>query len=218
VKLSGLVVLSLWVCAVSWGVAAGQNRDDGQGRTTLEEAEAHLDAAEVLEVTGERAEAVRRYQQLVARYPALPVSGTARRHLARERVDAGDAAGAMELLQQVRDRFPGTADAAAALQQLTTLHRLYLRSPAAPLFVPARTISGPAGKFRDFRDVAVNAASHLFVATKDAITEFSPDGSVVRSWPSPDNRAILIDPAGQVLTLHDEGAVRGEGRSTLMDG
>jgi hypothetical protein len=213
-----IVVLTacLVSCALSWNVAAGQSRDGAQGRNaSLAEAAAHLEAAAALHTTGSRADAVRRYEELVARYPDIPVSGAARLYLARERVAAGDAGAAMELLQQVRDRFPGTADATAALQQLTTIHRLYLRLAAAPLFVPARTIAGQGGKFRDFRDIAVDAAGHLFVATKDAITEFGADGRVVRTWASADNRAILLDPRGQVLTLHDQGAVRGEGRSTL---
>jgi hypothetical protein len=208
-------VFVLTACAASWGAAAAQIRDDAQGRTAREEPEALLAAAEAAHATSAHADAVRRYEGLLARYPAVPVSGAARLYLARERVAAGDAAAAMDLLQQVRDRFPGTADATAALQQLTTIHRLYLRLAAAPLFVPARTIAGPGGKFRDFRDLAVDAAGHLFVAAKDAITEFSPDGRVVRTWASPDNRAILLDPRGQVLTVHDQGAVRGEGRSTL---
>ena len=85
-----LVVLA--ACAVSWGAAAAQSRDDAQDRMALEDPGALLAAAEAAHATGARADAVRRYEGLVARYPALPVSGAARLYLARERVGAGDAA------------------------------------------------------------------------------------------------------------------------------
>lgn len=177
-------------------------------------AEALFRAAEAADAAG-NSDALNRFQDLASRYPGMPVVAEGLLHTAVLHASAGEPLKAMEALQRVRTRFPKAPAAARALNQLTILHRLYLRPPPTALFGYARSVSGSAGKFRDFRDLLVDHDNHLLVATRSAVTEFGTAGEVVGTREAPDAEAAFLDAQDRLFTIHDQGVIRGEGRSPL---
>jgi hypothetical protein len=177
-------------------------------------AEALYRAAEGAEAGG-NGEALRRFEELAARYPGMPVVAEGLMRSAALHAAAGDALAAMAALQRVRTEHPKTAAAARALNQLTILHRLYLRAPSAAAFGYTRSVGGSTGKFRDFRDLLVDRDNHLFVATRNQVIELGTTGEVVATHDAPDTNAAFLDAQDRLFTIHDRGVIRGEGRSPL---
>jgi sugar lactone lactonase YvrE len=177
-------------------------------------AEALFRAAEAAVAAG-NGDALNRFQDLAARYPGMPVVAEGLLHAAILHASAGDGGKAMEVLQRVRTRYPKTPAASRALNQLTILHRLYLRQPAVAVFAYTRSVSGSAGKFRDFRDLLVDRDNHLLVATRSAVMEFGTAGEVVGTREAADTEAAFLDAQDRLFTIHDQGVIRGEGRSPL---
>ena len=177
-------------------------------------AEALFRAAEASEDAG-NSDALNRFNELAARYPGMPVVADGLLHAAALHAAAGESLKAMEALQRVRTRYPKTAAAATALNQLTILHRIYLRPPVVAVFGYTRSVGGGAGRIRDFRDLLVNRANHLLVATRNAVTEFGAVGEVVGTRQVSETEAAFLDAQDHLFTIHDDGVIRGEGRSPL---
>ena len=177
-------------------------------------ADALFHAADASERAG-NSDALTRFTELAARYPGMPIVADGLLHAAALHASAGEALKAMETLQRVRTGYPKTAAAGDALNQLTILHRLYLRPPAVAVFGYARSVGGSAGRIRDFRDLLVTRDNRLLVATRNAVTEFGTVGEVVSTRQAPETEAAFLDAQDRLFTIHDDGVIRGEGRSPL---
>jgi TolA-binding protein len=133
-------------------------------------------AGETIRLTGVPAEAPVRFQQVNSDYPRSPAAaladlGSALCHIALEQP-----ARAMETLQRIRVRFPGTRDAQTALRWNTTLYRLYIKPPKQqPAFAySGRNVAGPGGKLKDVFALDIDADGNVFVATRSAVLMFNP--------------------------------------------
>ena len=177
-------------------------------------AEALFRAAEAAESAGS-ADALGRFQDLAARYPGMPVVAEGLMHAAALHTSAGEALKAMDVLQRVRTQYPKTAAAARALNQLTILHRLFLRPASAAAFGYVRSVGGSTGKFRDFRDLVVDHENHLLVVTRNAVAEFVAIGDAEQMRETPNIEAAFVDAQDRLFTIHNQGVIRGEGRSPL---
>ena len=76
-------------------------------------------------------------------YPNNPATAQAHLFVAQVLVTRGDAVGAMEELQQIRNRWPQSEDAEIALGRLTILHRLYVRAKGGAPFAVTPETPGP---------------------------------------------------------------------------
>jgi hypothetical protein len=74
---------------------------------------------------------------------------------------------ALEELQRVRQQFPGTPEAAMALNYNTIIYRLYVRPPQPPYAFSGKYIGDEAAKFRDVVGVSVNDAGLDHAGTQD---------------------------------------------------
>jgi TolA-binding protein len=171
-------------------------------------------AAEALRLTHRDADAVLRYRQVSTDYPQSAWAPRALLGEARCLVLTGRAGRAMELLQRVRQRFPGTPEAATAVAWNTILYRLYLRVPGQPAYqyAPAKAIAGTAGKLKDIQALAVAPHGTVHAATRNAVLLFEPGGKALPGLPANDTRAILFDHAGRaVLVCKDDVVPAGGG-------
>jgi TolA-binding protein len=166
-------------------------------------------AGEALRLTHRDAEAVLRYRQVSTDYPQSAWAPRALLGEARCLVLTGKSARAMELLQRVRQRFPGTPEAATAVSWNTILYRLYLRAPAQPAyqFAPAKAIAGSAGKLKDIEALAVAANGTVYAASRNGVLLFDPSGKSLPPLPASDARAILFDRSGRPVLVCKEGIV-----------
>jgi TolA-binding protein len=166
-------------------------------------------AGEALRLTHRDAEAVLRYRQVSTDYPQSAWAPRALLGEARCLVLTGKPARAMDLLQRVRQRFPGTPEAATAVAWNTILYRLYLRAPAQPAyqFAAAKSIAGSAGKLKDVQALAVGANGTVYAANRSSVLLFDPAGNAAPALPANDARAILFDRSGRPVLICREGVV-----------
>lgn len=160
-------------------------------------------AGEALRVTHRDEEAVLRYRQVFTDYPQSSWAPRALLGEARCLVIAGKPIRAMELLQRVRQRFPGTPDAATALAWNTTLYRLYMRAPRQPayLYAASKAIAGSAGKLKDIQSLAVGSDGTVYAATRNSVLLFDAAGKTAPALPANDARAILFDASGRTIVV-----------------
>ena len=150
-------------------------------------------------------------RQVVMRYPSSLWAARAELGSAICLTASGRAPRAMEALQRVRARFPGTPEAAQALAWNTILYRLYLRPPAQPAFVfSSRVIPPTPGKLKDVEAIVADRRDILLVATKNGVTAFDGKGAPVRSFGGPEPRSLFLDRTGrpvvaQKTTIQSEG-------------
>jgi TolA-binding protein len=172
-------------------------------------------AGEAARVGGRRDEAIERFGRLATQYPSSVWAARALLGSAASLVDAGQPIRAMEQLQQIRQQFPAEPEAATALEWNTILYRLYVRAPAQPAyhFTPA---GQPATKYRDVRDMAMDRANTLHIATKTGIESLTPEGAAGAPVPSREPRSIFFSGQNRLVTLHDEGALRDGDRPALV--
>jgi TolA-binding protein len=166
-------------------------------------------AGEALRLTHRDEEAVLRYRQVSTDYPQSSWAPRALVGEARCLVLTGKTTRAMELLQRVRQRFPGTPEAATAVAWNTILYRLYLRVPAQPAyeFAAAKSIAGSSGKLKDIQALAVGANGTVYAANRAGVLLFDPAGKVVPALAANDPRAILFDHSGRPVLVYKEGVV-----------
>jgi TolA-binding protein len=178
-------------------------------------AEARYYAADAIRMAGRRDEAIGRYDEVARRYAASPTAPRALLASAPLLVAGGQAVRALEVLQRVRNRFPTAPEAAAAGDAITLLYRFYIRAPAQPPYAYGGSIPAGDMKIRDFRDLDVGAANHLFVATKSTLVEFGAKGEVVSSTDAPNSRGLIIDRDGRPITITEDGGLRMAGQPLL---
>ena len=180
-------------------------------------AEALYYAADAARLAGDLDDALERYHAVASQYRASPFAPRAILDAATAYVRRADPVRAMALLQEIRREYASSAEAARALDGLTVLHRLYVRLPDRPAFAYRDAIAGPAGRLRDVRDIGVAPGSnHILVATRSGVQELDRRGAVVRTIEAPDAKALFFDPAGHVVTVHERGTLRAEGRPPLV--
>lgn len=115
-------------------------------------------------------------------------------------VARADPTAAMEELQEVRNRWPASPQAATALARTTVLYRLYVRARGgAPAYALASDSVGP-GKIENFVGLALTPKGALYLGTESGVSAVFPADApkppaVIRP------RALVIDAAGSLTVL-----------------
>lgn len=170
-------------------------------------------AGEAARLGGRAEAAIQRYDQLAIQYPTSPWTARALLGAAVSLTAAGQPVRAMDLLQRVRNHFPETPAATHALELNTVLYRLYVRAPSQSAYVfSGRSVTGTAGKIKNFRALAVDPENNLLVATEPGIAVYGPKGAQVRVLSAPDAQGLFFDLHGRFMSIHGT-SVRSEGRT-----
>lgn len=121
-------------------------------------------------------------------------------------VAKGDPIGAIEELQQVRNRWPESPEAQAALGQITTLYRLHVRAKGGgPAFSPAPDIVGPP-KLQNVVALGAARGGAVYWATESGLgLLMPPSGTRPPTIPRP--RGLTADITGQPVAI-EAGALR----------
>src|SRR5690606_3976495 len=136
-------------------------------------------------------EACQRFRRGALEPPRSPWAARADRAAAANRVASGRASDAFGRLQRIRQRFPASSEAAAALNLNTILYRLYLRKPAAYAF-SGRYIGDEKARFRDVTGVTIDGAGRVLLGHRQGVTIFDQRGALVRSVTSVEASAFLV--------------------------
>ena len=173
-------------------------------------------AAEAARTSGRRDESIARFRNLTTQYPSSQWAARGLLGAAHSLAGASQPVRALEQLQRARLQFSTFREAAVALEWNTMLYRLYVRAPSQPAYAFGSAIGGPTGKFRDVVDISIDRQNNLVVATKAGVTVYDAKGGVARSVAAPEPRALFLSAAGRVLTLHEEGGLRDEGKAPIV--
>lgn len=160
-------------------------------------------AAEALRLTHRDDDAALRYRQVSTDYPQSAWTARALLGEARCLAAAGKPTRAMDLLQRVRARFPGSPEAATAVAWNTILYRLYLRAPTQPAyqFAPAKAVTGAAGKLKDVQALSLGPDGAIYAATRASVLVFDSAGRPSPPLAANDARAVLFDRAGRPVVI-----------------
>jgi hypothetical protein len=159
--------------------------------------------AQAVRAKGRTDEAIGRYHRVMADYPASVWAARSALESARSMVTQGDWAPAMRQMQDVYLRFPGTPEAAQALERNTILHRLRLRKDT-PVFRWARTAVTGSSVLRRVVGVAMDSKGRLYVATRQSLALFSESGALVRTEPADEPRSLTMRGDAPML-LYERG-------------
>jgi TolA-binding protein len=134
-----------------------------------------------------------------AEYPTTMAAADAYLMESRVLVARGDATAAMEELQQVRNRWPSSPQAAAALARNSILYRLYVRAKGGVAYAQAADSVGPA-KIENFVDLALTPKGALYFATETGVTAVQPpDAPKPPAVSRP--RALMVETGGSLAVL-----------------
>lgn len=147
---------------------------------------------------GRFAEALNEYGRVTAEYADTVWAARASLGAGVLRAVTGDPVAAMAELQRVRDRWPDSPEAETALERITILYRLYVRSPARA-FTP---VGAPVSTRRMSRVQAllVNAEGQLFFATDSGVGATDP-AAAIRAPVGRRPRGLVLDRHGVVTAI-----------------
>ena len=162
-------------------------------------------AGETQFYAGQYAEAMAFLGRVEVEHPSHAAAAGAHLTASLVLVAQGDPVAAMEHLQQMRNRWPSSPEAAAALARLTLLHRLYVRAPNGAAYALSTDTVGPA-RLDNVVSMIADGASAIYVATGNSVAAITPAGA-----PAPPAvarpRGLALDNQGRVAVL-DTSTVR----------
>lgn len=166
-------------------------------------------AGDVLWYQGRYDEALSSVARAEVEYPNDPATAQAHVNAARVLVTRGDPIGAMEELQQVRNRWPGSPDAEDALGRLTMLNRLHVRSRSGPAYVLTNETPGPQ-RLQNVAALAATSRGAIYWAADAGYGLLSPQKAPAAPTGTKP-RGLTIDNAGNLVAieiggLHPAGA------------
>jgi TolA-binding protein len=173
-------------------------------------------AGEAYRISGRREESIARFRELTTSYPTSPWTARGLLGSASSFVGVSQPLRALEQLQRERLQFGSSREAATALEWNTILYRLYVRAPSQPPYVYGAPVGDPKGRFRDVTDIAVDRENNLLVASKTGVSVLNAKGTPVRTIAVQDPLAIFLSASGRVLSIHEEGGLREEGKPAIV--
>jgi TolA-binding protein len=157
-------------------------------------------------------EAMAELARVEAEYPTDPAAAGAYLAAGRVRVPLGDPIAALEELQQVRDRFPASAEAPLALAHATLLHRLYVRAKSGPAYASSAETVGPQ-KLENVVGLAMTSKRVIYYATEQAVTAATPGAT--DKPPATKVRGLTLDNTGALVVI-DTGVMQPLGGKPLV--
>ena len=124
---------------------------------------------------------------------------------------------ALEALQRVRLRFPGTPEAVQALDDNTIIYRLFMRPPVQPSYqFSGRYMGAATDKFRDVMGIAIDAAGRVLLGHRRGVAVFDPKGMPARGFSADDPSALFVDEQGRAVVARRGVLVADDGTTVSL--
>jgi hypothetical protein len=164
-------------------------------------------AARAHRLLRESQQASDKYQDLILKYPRLPLAARAHLGIARCLVSLDRVPEAMDELQRVRLLFGGSSEAAVALDWNSILYRLYIRPQAkeAPYTFTGRSLPSAPGRLEGVVGMLAGSQGRLVVATSKDVSEYDASGEKVTARAVPNVETIFRGPDGKVVAAVQGG-------------
>jgi len=147
---------------------------------------------------GRFTEALSQYARVTAGYASTVWAARASLGAGVLRAVIGDPVAAMAEFQGVRDRWPDSPEAETALERITILYRLYIRSPDRA-FTRVGEAFGTRGRSR-VQALLVNTDGQVFFATNSGVGVTDP-GAAARAPEVERPRGLVLDHRGVVMAI-----------------
>ncbi len=171
-------------------------------------AAARFHSGDTLRLVRRGDEALDRFRRVAMEYPRAIWSARADLAVAAALVAQDRAAQAFARLQRVRQQFPGTPEAATALQYNTILYRLYVRPPAqAPYTFTGRYVGAESSRFSDVLGVAIDESGRILLGHKQGVTIFDEQGTLLRTIAADDPSAFFVDERTRVVLVRRDSLI-----------
>jgi TolA-binding protein len=161
-------------------------------------------AGEALWYAGRFDDALASLVRVEVEYPSDPITAQAHLNAARVMVSRGDPTGAMEELQQIRNRWPASPEAELALGRLTILHRLHVRARAgAAAYAMTGETPGPP-KLQNVVGLSATPKGAIYWAAESGfglLTSQKAPAPPTGSKP----RGLTMDNAGNLVSIEPTG-------------
>ena len=164
-------------------------------------AAARFYTGETLRQINRTADALPYFRSVILEYPRSIWAARAELAQAPFLIASGRPTQAFSGLQGIRELFPGTPEATAALNFNTILYRLYLRKPVSHAF-SGRFIGTEKDKFKDVTGIYIDPSGRVLLGHKQGVAMFDATGAVVRTLPSADPSAFFMD-GDRIVVIRD---------------
>jgi hypothetical protein len=104
-------------------------------------------------------------------------------------------------LQRIRQRFPDTPEARAALNLNTILYRLYVKPAAQRYQFSGKYVGAETARFRDVVGVAVDSTGRTLIGHREGITVFDPGAKLLTTLIANDPAAFFVAEADRVVVV-----------------
>lgn len=156
-------------------------------------------------------EAVDAYFRVIVDHPRSDWSARARLGVGRSSVRQGEPLEAMAQFQEVRNSYPDTAEADAALDWLTLLYRFY----GAPMLGKPISFQKDssfkaelANKFKDVRALRVSDSGiHVLERGRKRVITFDRAGLLVGTRAAANPYGLSVDSRGQLVIANEKGLI-----------
>jgi TolA-binding protein/sugar lactone lactonase YvrE len=116
-------------------------------------------------------------------------------------VESDRAATAFADLQRIRQRFPGSPEATAALNLNTILYRLYVRPAPLRYQFTGKYVGAETARFRDVVGVAVDSTGRILLGQREGISVFDPTGKLITTLGAREPSAFLLAGSDRVVVV-----------------
>lgn len=174
-------------------------------------------AGETLRIVRRTDDAVDRFNRVVLGYPRSIWAARATLSAAMALAQSDRAARAIEGLQRVREHFPGSPEAAMALNFNTIIYRLFVRLATQPAFAfSGRFVGAESLKLKDVVGIVVDASGQTFLGYNKGVAVFDAKAALARTIVADNPSAFFVDDRGRVVLIRrDQMTIAGGETSTL---
>jgi TolA-binding protein len=172
-------------------------------------------AGEALRTVRRMDEALDRYNRVTMEYPRSVWAARATIAGATFLVQSDRGARVLENLQRVRQQFPGTPEAALALDYNSIIFRLYVRTQSPPVYSLGKPI-GETARFKDVVGIRIDDRGQILVGHKQGVTVFDPKGTVTRTVPVEEPSTFFVDDRGMVVATRKDMLIVEKGQNSAL--
>ena len=111
-------------------------------------------------------------------------------------------------LQRIRQQYPGTPEAAAALNYGTMLYRLYVRGKTQPPYAfSGRYIGAETSRFSDIMGIIIDDSGRVLLGHKNGIAIFDDKGTMARSIAAAEPSAFFVEQRTRIVVVRKDAFV-----------
>ena len=155
-------------------------------------------SGETMRIAGRPDDAAQQFRRVTLEYPQSTWSARANLAGAANLVATDRALQALPRLQRIRQQFPGTLEAAKALDYNTILYRLYLRKPA-PYTFSGRFIGGEKDRLRDVFGLIVDPGGRVLIGHERGIGVFDTKGTLTRTLAAVEPTSFFVEGRDRIV-------------------